>query len=63
MELDMIVVLTMTAAFLGFCIWLQLQSRRRVNNSDSQDATGSSAGVKAPRGGEENTEKEAARRG
>ena len=63
MEPDMIVVLTMTAAFLGFCIWLQLQSRRRVSNSNLQNAAASSAGAKPLRGSEENIERESARRG
>jgi hypothetical protein len=38
MEAEMIVVLTMTTAFFGFCVWLQLQSRRGVTNSDQQRA-------------------------
>jgi hypothetical protein len=40
MEAEMIVVLAMTAAFLGFCVWLQLQSRRAVANLDQQRAAG-----------------------
>jgi hypothetical protein len=63
MELYMIVVLAMTAAFLGFCIRLQLQSRRKDTNSESQNAAGSNAAAKSARGSEENTEKEFARRG